>query len=67
MTLLALTQHNGVRLAEVGFALAAIAGGLLFLGAMTPFGRKSGDLLGGACLAAGAVLVIIAIHWGHFG
>ena len=67
MTLLALTQHNGVRLAEVGFALAAIAGGLLFLGAMTPFGRKSGDLLGGACLVAGSVLVIVAIHWGHFG
>lgn len=67
MTLLALTQHNGVRLAEVGFALAAIAGGLLFLGAITPFGRKSGDLLGGACLAAGAVLVIIAIRWGSFG
>ena len=67
MTLLALTQHNGVRIAEVGFALAAIAGGLLFLGAMTPFGRKSGNLLGGACLAGGSVLVIIAIHWGHFG
>lgn len=67
MTLLALTQHNGVRLAEVGLALAAIAGGLLFLGAITPFGRRSGNLFGGLCLAGGAVCVIIAVHWGHFG
>ncbi len=67
MTLLTITQHTSIRIAEVGFALAAIAGGLLFLGAITPFGRKSGNLLGGACLAAGSVLVIVAIHWGNFG
>lgn len=67
MTLLALTQHGGVRVAEVGFLLVAIAGGLLFLGAVTPFGRKAGNLLGGVALAAGGVLAIIATHWGHFG
>ena len=67
MTLLALTQHNGVRIAEIGFALAAIAGGLLVVGAITPFGRRSGNLFGGLLLAAGSVLVIIAVHWGHFG
>lgn len=67
MTLLALTQHNGIRLAEVGLALAAVAGALLFVGAVTPFGRKTGNLLGGLALAVGSVLVIVAVHWGHFG
>ncbi|HET8607151.1 MAG TPA: hypothetical protein VFL66_08995 [Gaiellaceae bacterium] len=67
MTLLALTQHGGARVAEVGFLLVAIAGGLLFLGAVTPFGRKAGNLLGGVALAAGGILAIIATHWGHFG
>jgi hypothetical protein len=67
MTLLAMTHHNGIRLAEVGFLLAAVAGGLLFLGAATPFGRRSGDLFGGLALAVGGVLLIVAAHWGHFG
>ena len=66
MNLLAIAQHNGVRLAEVGFALAAVAGGLLALGAVTPFGRKAGELTGGLALAVGAVLLVVAVHWGHF-
>lgn len=65
--LLALTHHNGIRLAEVAFALAAVAGGLLFLGAVTPFGRRAGNLLGGVALAAAGVLGVVATHWGHFG
>ncbi len=67
MSPLALTEQAGVRLAEVGFALAAIAGGVLVLGALTPFGRKAGMLLGGLALAVGSVLVIVAVHWGQFG
>jgi hypothetical protein len=67
MTLLALTKHNGIRLAEVGFLLAAIAGVLFALGSGTPFGRRGGNFLGGAALAAGGVLLIVAAHWGHFG
>jgi hypothetical protein len=50
----------------VGFALAAVAGGVLALGAITPFGRKAGELTGGLALAAGAVLLVVAVHWGHF-
>lgn len=65
--ILAVADHTGIRLAEVGFALAAVAGGLLVLGAVTPFGRRAGNLFGGACLAAGAVLAIVAVHWHHFG
>ena len=67
MNVLAITQHNGIRLAEVGFALAAVAGGLLVLGGLTPFGRRAGNLLGGLCLAGAGVLLVIAAHWGHFG
>lgn len=67
MSVLAITQHSGIRIAEVGFALAAVAGGLLVLGGLTPFGRRAGTVLGGLCLAAGGVLLVIAAHWGHFG
>ena len=56
MTLLALTQNGGVRIAEVGFLLAAVAGGVLALGAVTPFGKRAGNLLGGLALAAGSAL-----------
>jgi hypothetical protein len=66
MSLLAITQHSGVRLAEVGLVLAAVAGAALALGAVTPFGRRSGNLVGGLALAAGSILVIVAVHWGHF-
>jgi hypothetical protein len=65
--LLALTHHNGIRIAEVGFLLAAIAGALLVLGAVAPSGKRASNLLGGLVLAAGGVLLIIAAHWGHFG
>jgi hypothetical protein len=66
MTVVAITHHNGVRIAELGFALLAIGGALLALGAI---GRRArgANLLSGLALAAGAVLVIVAAHWAHFG
>jgi hypothetical protein len=67
MNLLAITQHNGIRIAEVGFALAAIAGGLLVIGGLAPVGRRAASLLAGLALAAAGVLLVIAAHWGHFG
>jgi hypothetical protein len=66
MLLLAFTHHTGVRLAEVGFLFILLAGGWL---AAASVGRlKSGTLVivGGAALGLGALLLIIAIHWGHF-
>ncbi len=67
MLIFAITHHNGIRLAELGFLLSAVAGVLFALGAMTPFGRRGGTLLGGLALAVGSVLLIVAAHWGHFG
>jgi hypothetical protein len=68
VNLLAITAHNGTRLAELGFLLAAVAGGLLTLDALTPSGTaRAFRLLGGVALAAGSVLLIIATRWGHFG
>ena len=67
MPLLAITHHNGIRIAEVGFALAAISGGLLALGALSHAGRRGMHLLAGLLLAAGSVLLIVAFHWGHIG
>jgi hypothetical protein len=67
MNVLAITQRNGIRIAEVGFALVAVAGALLVLGGLTPAGRRIGALFGGLALAAGGVVLIIATHWGHFG
>jgi hypothetical protein len=67
MLLLAITRHTGIRLAELGFLLAAIAGALLLIGAIVPFGRRTGTGLAGLALAGGGVLMIVATHWGHFG
>ena len=67
MIILALTRHDGTRLAELGLALAAIAGIAFVFSAIAPLGRKPGTLLGGVALAAGAVLLLVAIHWGKFG
>ncbi len=59
--------QTSIRIAEVGFALAAIAGGLIFLAAILPTQRKGLAAAAGIALAAGAVLVIIATHWGTYG
>ncbi len=67
MLLLTISKHNGIRLAEVGFALAAIAGALFLFGGITPFMRRGGMALGGLCLAVAGVLLVVATHWGGFG
>lgn len=68
MTLLALLikTHTGIRLAEAGEALVALAGLLLLLGGMTPFGKRAGQTLGGLALLVGGILLVVASHWGHF-
>jgi hypothetical protein len=66
MNLFAFTRHTGVRVAEIGFALFAIAGALLVVAQVVP-GRRLGTIASGASLAAGSVIVLIAIRWGSFG
>jgi hypothetical protein len=68
MTLLALVikTHTGVRLGELGEALGAIGGLALLLGAITPFGRRAGQTIGGLGLAVGFALLLVATRWGHF-
>lgn len=66
MTIFAFTRHTGVRIAEIGFALLAIAGALLAVAQVTRLG-KPGTIAAGVALAGGAVIIIIAIRWGSFG
>jgi hypothetical protein len=67
MIILALTHHDGIRLAELGLALTAIAGVAFFFSALVPERAKPGVLVAGGTLAVGAVLILIAVHWGRFG
>ncbi len=68
MTLfLSMTRHTGIRVAEVGMALGALGGAALVIGGVMPFGRRVGMVLGGLGIAAGGVLMIIAIRYGGFG
>lgn len=66
MNLLALSQHSGLRIAEVGFVLSGAAGVALALGAVTPSGRRIARVVAGLALATGSLLLLIATHWGHF-
>jgi hypothetical protein len=65
---LALTRHTGNRLAEIGFLLFLIAG-IWLVAAQIPVFKipVARTIVAGAALAAGAVLLLIAVHWGHFG
>jgi hypothetical protein len=67
MTLLALTSHNGNRLAEVAFLLIAIAGIWMFASAVLPGFKMLRGAVAGLCLAVAGALLIVATHWGHFG
>jgi hypothetical protein len=68
MLTLAITikAHTGIRLAEVGEAVGAIGGLALLVGAVTPFGRRAGQAVGGLGIAIGLVCLVIATRWGHF-
>jgi hypothetical protein len=63
-----MTHHTGRRLAELGFLLVLFAG-IWFAAAEAPqFKFASGrSIVGGLALAVAGLLLIVAIHWGHFG
>jgi hypothetical protein len=62
------SSHSGLRIAEVGFLLFVIAG-IWFAAAELPQPRwiKTRRVVAGILLALGGVLLIVAVHWGHFG
>jgi hypothetical protein len=65
----AITRHEAIRLAEVGFLLILIAGvWIVFAEALDPARwRRLRSIVAGVLLAVAGVLLIIATHWGHFG
>ena len=68
--LLGISHHTGTRMAEVGFLLILIAGVWIaasqFLGDVARW-HKFRMIVAGSALAAAGVLLIIAVHSGHFG
>jgi hypothetical protein len=67
MILVALMHKTGVQLAEVGFLFILIAG--VWLTAAQIPQLKLGTartIVAGIALAVAGVLLIIAVHWGHF-
>lgn len=66
MHLLALSfnQQRTLRLEEVAGALAVLAGAALFLGAVAPLARRTGQLFGGFLLAASGVIFVLAVRYG---
>jgi drug/metabolite transporter (DMT)-like permease len=62
---LSIAHHTTLRMMEVAGACTAVAGGILFLTAGVPLGRRGGQALGGLLLAAAGVLWVVAIRWGR--
>ena len=65
---LAFAHHTGTRLAEIGFLLLLFAG--VWLTAAQVPQLKLGTarmIVAGLALATSGLLLIIAVHWGHFG
>ncbi len=61
---LAFNEKKTLRIEEIAGALVAIGGALLFLGAMTPFMRRPGQIFGGLAVAAGGVAFVLAVRYG---
>ena len=65
---LGFAHRTGIRLAEVGFLFLLFAG-VWLTAAQIPrfkFGAAR-TIVAGVALAISGLLLIIAIHWGHFG
>jgi hypothetical protein len=64
---LGFTHQTGVRLAELAFLLLLIAGLWLVVGQMGFKMRWGQTLVAGVLLSAAGLILIVAVHWGHFG
>ena len=66
-SLVAMSAATGRHLAEVGFLLLAIAGIWLAASQLPQMRWRAFRLVvAGFATTAGAVLLIVAVHWGHF-
>lgn len=62
-----MSAGTGRKVAEVGFLLLVIAG--IWLAAsqfQQPRWRVLRTVVAGVAIAAGGVLLLVAVHWGHF-
>jgi hypothetical protein len=66
MTVLAISHHGGVRLAELAFLLGLIGGVALALSLLPQLKPKYLTIAAGTAFAVCFLLLIIATHWGHF-
>jgi hypothetical protein len=65
--MLALTHETGTRIAEIGFLLIVFAGILLAVSEIPKLGLSTArGIVVGVAIAVGGLLLIIAVHWGHF-
>ena len=65
---LGFAHRTGIRLAEVGFLLLLFAGVWLTAAQIPSFKFGAArTIVAGVALAIGALLLIIATHWGQFG
>lgn len=62
-----MTHETGIRVAEFGF-LAILFSGIWLIAAEIPALRfhRARTIVAGAALALAGVLLIVAVHWGHF-
>jgi hypothetical protein len=68
MHVVALSHHTGRRLAEIGFLLILFAGIWLAAAQIPAFKLSTArTIVAGVALAVAGVLLIIAVHSGHFG
>ena len=66
--ILGFAPRTGVRLAEVAFLLTIFAGIWLAVAQVPHFKLGAArTAIAGMALALGGLLLIIAVHWGHFG
>jgi hypothetical protein len=64
---LALTHETGTRIAEIGFLLIIFAGIFLAVSEIPKLGlSKARGIVVGLAIAVAGLLLIIAVHWGHF-
>ena len=68
MHVVALSEHTGRHLAEIGFLLVLFAGVWLAAAQVPKFKLGTArTIVAGIALAVAGLLLIIATHWGHFG